>query len=322
MRKPSVNILIFTYNQENLVKDTLESVINQSYENINRIIVADDGSTDKTPEIIKEYALNNPSIEPVLAKENKGIAYNMNRALKRADGDYVSFLDGDDMMYHQKIEKQVKYLTKNPDLVACTHDVDVFDSCKEKSLGKFSEVIGFNKIPDRITIKSFFDPSLILCPSSTMYRYEKIPCKGLETRLKYWYDFLFGVEVLMKGDIGFMDEILGMYRLHGANATQSQDMKELGLENALLAYSIIISRYPELYPLVKKRRNATYVSKILECIKKGDVNRAKKLSRVLMSEGSFIKGMGSYILSNVLNEKRVDSLLSNKGLLNFILKHF
>jgi glycosyltransferase involved in cell wall biosynthesis len=62
MSKPSVNILIFTYNQENLVKETIESVINQSYDNITRIIIADDGSTDKTPEIIERYALNNPQL--------------------------------------------------------------------------------------------------------------------------------------------------------------------------------------------------------------------------------------------------------------------
>ncbi len=322
MNKPSVNILIFTYNQENLVKETIESVINQSYDNITRIIIADDGSTDKTPEIIERYALNNPSIKPVLAKRNKGIAYNMNRALTRADGEYISFLDGDDMMHRHKIEKQVKYLIENPDLVACAHDMDVFDSCKGESLGKFSEVINYRKMGEKIGINSVFDPSLLLCPSSVMYKHEIIPVKGLDTRLRYWYDFLFTVEVLVNGEMGFMDEVLGLYKLHGANATQSQDMKELGLENALLAYSIIISRYPGLYPLVKKRRNATYISKILECIKRGDVDRAKKLSRVLMSEGSFIKGTVSYILSNILNEKRIDNLLNNKELLNFILKHF
>lgn len=322
MSKPSVNILVFTYNQENLVKDTLESVINQSYENISKIIVADDGSIDKTPEIIKEYALNNPLIEPVLAKKNKGIAYNMNRALNRADGDYIAFLDGDDMMHPQKIEKQVKYLVKNPDLVACAHDVDVFDSVKGESLGKFSEVINFSKIQNRITVQLIFEPSVLLCNSSIMYKYEKIPVNGLDTRLKYWYEFLLIVEVLMKGDLGFMDEILGVYKLHGANATLSRDMNELGLENALLAYSIIISRHPELYYLVKKRRTATYVAKILYYIKNKDIERAKNLSRVLMSEGSFIKGMGSYILSSILNEKRVDRLLNNKKLLDFVLNHF
>ncbi len=151
MSKPSVNVLIVTYNQENLVKGTLDSVLNQSYENISKIIVADDGSNDKTPNIIREYASNNPSIEPVLAKKNKGITYNMNRALKHADGDYISFLDGDDQMYPKKIEKQVKYLEINPDLVGCAHDMDVFDSCKGEMLGKFSEVLSFkNNIESKI----------------------------------------------------------------------------------------------------------------------------------------------------------------------------
>jgi glycosyltransferase involved in cell wall biosynthesis len=322
MAKPSVDILIFTYNQEKLVKDTIESVINQSYENISKIIVADDGSTDKTQELINAYAIDNPLIEPVLGKENKGIAYNMNRALKRSNAYYVSFLDGDDIMFQHKIKKQVEYLTKNPDLVACAHDMDVFDVCKGKSLGNFSEVINFKKVERKITLESLFNPSLLLCPSSIMYKSEIIPNNGLDSRLKYWYDFLFIVEVLIKGDLGVMDEVLGSYKLHEGNATKSIDMNELGLENALLAYSIIIAKYPELYSLVKKRRNATYVSKIMECIKKGDVDRAKKLSRILISEGSFSKGIVSYFLSSILNEKRVDSLLNNKGLLNFVLKHF
>ena len=116
MEKPSVNILIFTYNQESIVKDTLESVLNQSYSNITKIIIADDGSTDDTPNIINDYASNNPSIKPILAKKNKGIAYNMNRAINCADAKYVSFLDGDDIMYERKIENQVDYLNTNQDL--------------------------------------------------------------------------------------------------------------------------------------------------------------------------------------------------------------
>ena len=54
----------------------------------------------------------------------------MNRALKQADGEYVAFLDGDDLMYNQKIEKQVNYLNLNTDLVSCAHDMDVFDTSK------------------------------------------------------------------------------------------------------------------------------------------------------------------------------------------------
>jgi glycosyltransferase involved in cell wall biosynthesis len=321
MSKSSVNVLIFTYNQENLVKETLESVINQSYQNISKIIVADDGSTDETPHIIEEHALRNPLIEPVLAKKNKGIAYNMNRALKRVDADYVSFLDGDDLMFPQKIEKQVNYLDANPDLVACSHDMDVFDSSKGRSLGKFSEVISFKKIKGKIGVESIFDPSILLCPSSNMYRAEILPSDGFDTRVKYFYEFLFMVEVLIKGKLGFMDEVLGLYRLHSANVTSSPDFKELGLENTLIVYSIITSRYPELYSQVKKRKTATYLARILEYIRDGNNKRAKDLSKVLMSEGSIFKGFVAYMASFILSEERAEKLFKNKRLIKIFLKY-
>ena len=58
----------------------------------------------------------------------------------------------------------------------------------------------------------------------------------------------------MNGDLGFIDEVLGIYRLHGTNVTSSDDFKEKGLENSLIVYSIILSRYPELYSKLKKEK--------------------------------------------------------------------
>ena len=70
----------------------------------------------------------------------------------------------------EKIEKQVNYLNANPDLVACAHDMNVFDSCKEEFNGEYSKIINFKEIESRIEVKSIFDPSLLICPSSIMYR--------------------------------------------------------------------------------------------------------------------------------------------------------
>ena len=94
-----------------------------------------------------------------------------------------------------------------------------------------------------------------------MHRSEKLPVNGYDNRLKYWSEFLFAVELVMEGDVGIMDEVLGLYNLHGSNASLSMDMKKSGLENALIVYSIIQSRYPLLYSLVKRRRTATYLAK-------------------------------------------------------------
>lgn len=322
MTKPSVNVAIITYNHENLIKGSIDSVLNQSYDNITKIIIADDGSSDKNPEIIEYYASNNPIIEPILAKNNEGIAYNMNRALNHVDGEYMSILSGDDKMFPYKIEKQVNYLKKNPEVVTCVHNMDVFNFSSKQSLGKFSEVMSFKKIIGKAGVESLFDPSICHAASSVMYRTEKISEISFDERLKFRNDFLFDVEVLMKGKLGFIDEILGRYRIHGDNVTLSDEVKKFGLEDSLIAYSIIIARYPELHSLVNKRRNATYMANILECVRNGNSDRAKNLSKVLMSEGSYIKGLGAYLLSSIFNKERVDKLYQNKRLLKFFVKHF
>jgi len=321
MNKPSVDIAVIAYNQELLIKETLDSIVNQSYEKINHIIVTDDGSTDGTPKIIGEYSSKNPIIIPVLAKKNKGIAHNMNRALKYVNADYVVIMGGDDLMHKQKIEKQVNYLNLNTDLVACTHDVDVFNSKTGKSLGKFSEIISFKKkVNEELSVKSLFDPSLFLSASAVMYRSEKIPPNGFDTRLKYLNDFLFNVEILMKGNLGYIDEVLGTYRIHGNNVTSSQEAKMMGYEDTMIAFSIILSKYPELFSLVKKRKIATYIDQILKSVKDGNSERAKILSRVLISEGSYIKGISAFLLAGILNKDRVDKIYENRRLLKFFLK--
>jgi glycosyltransferase involved in cell wall biosynthesis len=320
MNKPSVDVAVVAYNQEDLIEETIDSIINQTYENIRKIIIADDGSTDRTPIIIEDYARNNSLILPILAKKNKGIAYNVNRALKMVGADYLCIIGGDDLMYPQKIDKQINYLNLNSDLVACAHDMDVYNSNSKKSLGKFSEIISFKKVVGEITVESIFDPSLFICASSVMFKTESIPDNGFDIRLKYLNDFLFNVDVLMKGNLGFIDEVLGTYRIHGDNVTSSEDAKKIGFEDALIAFSIITSRYPELIKLVKKRKEATYIDQILKSVREGNKKRAKILSKVLIYEGSYFKGIGAYLISIILNKERIDYVYQNRRLLNFFLR--
>jgi len=124
----------------------------------------------------------------------------------------------------------------------------------------------------------------------------------------------------MKGNLGYIDEVLGTYRIHGNNVTASEEAKIMGFEDALIAFSIILSRYPELYKLVKQRKVATYVDQILKSIKNGNNNKARLLSKILISEGSYIKGVLAYLISNILNTDIVERIYENKRLLKFFLK--
>ena len=311
-KSPKVSVVTITYNQEDYIAEAIESVLGQTYKNI-EIIVADDGSTDNNPTIINEYACKHSIIKPVLAKENKGIAYNMNRALELVEGEYVAWLDGDDLMLPHKIEKQVRYLNTNLDVIACGHDMEVFHSPTGESLGRHSKVISTKRVKGKIDVRFLFDPTIFLCPlSAIMLRREYIPAHGFDIRLKYANDYLFEIEVFRKGKIGYIDEVLGKYRRHSKAVTGRSDVEEIGFEERLIALSIAMARYPELYRLIKRRRTAFYLYEAVESIKRGDKRRAKNISKVLISEGSYIRGLFAYAASQILSEGLVNKAYNSK----------
>lgn len=317
-KNKEVDVLIISYNNENFIKETIESVLNQSYSNIRKIIVADDGSKDSTPDIIRAYADKYPQIEQVLAKENEGIAHNVNRALKRVKSEYVASLGGDDLMFPEKIEKQVEYLNNNPDVVVCSHDMDVFNSVIGQSMGCFSETINYKKFNEKVGIEYLFDPAMSLCPPSYMYRREAIPKQGYDTRLKLLSELIFDTEVLMNGKMGYIDEVLGMYRRNGNNVSTNNIRDDIGLEEFLMAYSIIVARYPELNKYVKRGKSALYFSKAMRCMMKGNKKRAKDLSRILITEGNYIKGTFAYLMSSVMSSNLLNKVYESKYQHNII----
>jgi glycosyltransferase involved in cell wall biosynthesis len=102
---PLVSILIPAYNAEKWIKDTIESALNQTWPN-KEIIIVDDGSTDNTLKIIKGF--ESMSVK-VVVQENKGAPAARNRALSFAQGDYIQWLDNDDLLAPGKISQQVEY---------------------------------------------------------------------------------------------------------------------------------------------------------------------------------------------------------------------
>ena len=125
---PKVSVVICTYNQQAFVRETVESVLAQTYGNL-EIIVAYDGSTDDTPRILDEDARRFPDkIKLALSPVNSGIPTNINCGLALRTGELTAWLDGDDLMLPGKIEKQVAALLQHPEATGCYHDSEVLES--------------------------------------------------------------------------------------------------------------------------------------------------------------------------------------------------
>jgi glycosyltransferase involved in cell wall biosynthesis len=137
---PLVSILIPLYNSEKYIAETIQSCLNQSYNNI-EIIIVDDGSTDNSYKIAKSF--ENDTIK-VYKQENKGACAARNLAFEKSSGDYIQYLDADDILSSNKIESQLACFKQ--------YGNNVITSCK---WDRFYNNINEAKFPDRQTYKTY-----------------------------------------------------------------------------------------------------------------------------------------------------------------------
>ena len=102
-----VSIITPSYNSERYISETIDSVINQTYENWEMLII-DDSSTDNSINIISDYCSSENRIKLIKLEENGGAAVARNRGIKEAEGRFIAFLDSDDLWHPEKLEKQLE----------------------------------------------------------------------------------------------------------------------------------------------------------------------------------------------------------------------
>lgn len=108
---PKVSVIITVYNGEKYIEETLQSIVEQAYPNL-EIVVVNDGSTDNTANILKEF----PAEINYHYQKKSGIATGWNRGVKEASGRFISFIDADDTWTKGKLNSQVEFLNENPDV--------------------------------------------------------------------------------------------------------------------------------------------------------------------------------------------------------------
>lgn len=235
---PKISVMVITYNQEHLIAETLDSVLNQGYENL-EIVVADDCSTDCSREIILEYQRRYPHIViPVLNKSNLGITGNSNAAFFACTGDLVAILGGDDLFLPGKLHAQAKQFVDDPGLALSYHPVDIFLSQTNETIYISNQGAG-EDIADAYDI---IEKGGIAGASSVMVRRSACPVGGFDERLPVVSDWMFYIEVALTGKVSMLQGVYGRYRKHGMGA--SERTYEL-LEESLNTLCFIQKKHPE-----------------------------------------------------------------------------
>ena len=113
-----VSIIMPAYNAEKTIRQSIESVLAQTYRDW-ELIVIDDGSRDDTAQILSDFSLQDARICFSKNEKNSGASYTRNRAISLAKGEWIAFLDSDDLWKPEKLEKQLALTEKYPDMAVC-----------------------------------------------------------------------------------------------------------------------------------------------------------------------------------------------------------
>lgn len=240
MNNPLVSVAIITYNQENFIVEAIESVLAQDYDNV-EIIIADDASTDNTPEIIKNYQIKYPQIiKPVLASNNLGVTGNSNKAFFACQGKYIAWLGGDDVFLPNKLTKQVLFMESNSNCVICYHDLEVFESIS-------NDTLGYLNANYQGGIKTMIRHGCFNGGCSTMVRRECCPEDGFNQFIPVASDWLHWIDCLKGGGtINHIPGVLARYRRHSSNVTvKTNDMVNRILVDKVTTISILLLKYPQ-----------------------------------------------------------------------------
>lgn len=160
--KPLVSVVMPVYNGEKYLAEAIKSILNQTYKNFEFIIV-DDGSTDRSAEIIQKYAKKDKRVMYLKNPKNLRICKTLNRGIKAAKGKYIARMDADDWSYPYRLDKQVRFMEENQDVVVSGGTMDVCDM----SLNKLNER-QYNLTDRDIRNKLFFWSPF--CHGTTIYR--------------------------------------------------------------------------------------------------------------------------------------------------------
>lgn len=239
---PKVSLCISCYNQEEYIEEAVRSAVSQDYPNY-EIIIRDDFSQDNSYTILQALQREFPSkIALHRATQNKGMVENFNELIKLASGDYIIRLDGDDRMLPRCVTTQADYLLKHPKCFVTYPNLRIFDTETDKTICLF---INEKRKPRSGDVKQVVKYGCFYSDAFSMVRKDTFPKKPYVGHFPTVLGYIYMIRLLSnKGEIHYIDSILGEYRMHRENVTRGNTI--LLIRDTLLSALYVSMRYPRL----------------------------------------------------------------------------
>lgn len=230
---PKISVIIPVYNTEKYIEKCLESLAGQTMQDF-EVIIVNDGSTDNSKKVIKDYMKNSNLDIRYLEKENGGLASARNYGVERALGKYISFLDSDDYLDKDLYKNLEKYMDENIDLIKFKmKTVDEKENVIEKLDGPVFEVCsgeeGYKKL---CTTDKYMDPACIY-----LYRREFFVENNFKYKLRYHEDFGLTSLIIVQAKTFVSTNVFGYNYLQTEESlSRGKDYKNIDRAKDMLAH--------------------------------------------------------------------------------------
>ncbi|MCH9853666.1 MAG: glycosyltransferase [Alphaproteobacteria bacterium] len=274
-KTPQIVVALITYQHQQFISEALQSILIQDVDDL-LVIIADDASTDNTPKICLEWQKKYPDkIALILHEKNQGIVKNINSIIPYIpkQTQYLCWFSGDDLLLPSKLQKQVDFMQQNPKYVMCYHDTFVRDDKTGKQYRYNNLLVGQpahqGDIYKKLIVKRCF-----ISACSTMIRWSDCHDMMFREHVGIRSDWLYFIEIAKRGDIGYLDEPLGIYRRHGNNVTR----KHPDMTSEYLIYHYLYKNYPEMHSVIDKGLVGTYLAYTVKHLLVGELSYSLKYS--------------------------------------------
>ncbi len=312
MDKPVISVVIPTFNSEKYLYEAIESVVNQSHNNL-EILILDDGSSDNTIEIIKSFA--DVRIKLFESKVNQGQSHQLNKGIIKATGEYVCIMHSDDVMHVNKLERQLIFLKNNPLIGVC--------GCNVQLIGEKNDIWIYpekNQACKDLLLSSvpFAHPAVVfrksvLSEMGFIYDQKMVPTE----------DYDLWVRLANKTLFGNVQEVLLRYRIHPNQIGNTEKKKQEKLLDEIRQKMIV-----QLFNIDEKDSNLCFNSLYYTGqIKAADAAKGVKVLWVSnkkkgMFSNQVLKGRLKHIIFKLLSglnfKQRIQYIAKNSAIFEII----
>jgi glycosyltransferase involved in cell wall biosynthesis len=222
VKTPTVSVVIATYNRARLLKETIESVLKQTFQDF-ELIVVDDGSTDDTEKVLKSYG----DRLRYFREENRGPSAARNLGIYHASASWISIQDSDDICAPNHLKTLFGFVEKNPDYGMVFANGSYLDDPGPNGKTIIPREKSKRLAEKGVELTDLFSTSIVRLQAALLSKEAFLSIGGLDETLRICMDLDLGFRFFMRFPVAYIDEVVFFYRRHEGNIGRNQELRLL-----------------------------------------------------------------------------------------------